>query len=316
MKNFTKAALIITLILVILGSIFCTVGLGIGFRFSEFWDDVEQGEFSIGPIRHIPYIYERNGWGDGSMDWESKDSESFEFSWKEIRELELDVDYGGITIEKSGKDEETIYIFVDYRKENHRRQVKAYTSGKTLYIEEEGASRVRGNDSSRITVQIPETVMEDMWLDSVNIEQNAGYIDINMPLTAKDISINVDAGVCSVNEKLTAKEELCAQVDAGQISLSEIAAESLDLSAGMGQLYVECMEADAVELECGIGQIQVTAAGKESDYSYNIECAVGSVRIGGDEYSGLGSGREIENDGSREMDIECNVGEVSVSFTE
>lgn len=236
MKNFTKAALIITLILVILGSIFCTVGLGIGFRFSEFWDDVEQGEFSIGPIRHIPYIYERNGWGDGSMDWESKDSESFEFSWKEIRELELDVDYGGITIEKSGKDAETIYIFVDYRKENHKRQVKAYTSGKTLYIEEEGASRVRGNDSSRITVQIPETVMEDMWLDSVNIEQNAGYIDINMPLTAKDISINVDAGVCSVNEKLTAKEELCAQVDAGQISLSEIAAESLDLSAGMGQL--------------------------------------------------------------------------------
>ena len=158
--------------------------------------------------------------------------------------------------------------------------------------------------------------MEDMWLDSVNIEQNAGYIDINMPLTAKDISINVDAGVCSVNEKLTAKEELCAQVDAGQISLSEIAAESLDLSAGMGQLYVECMEADVVEMECGIGQIQVTAAGKESDYSYNIECAVGSVRIGGDEYSGLGSGREIENDGSREMDIECNVGEVSVSFTE
>ena len=180
------------------------------------------------------------------MDWESKDSESFEFSWKEISELELDVDYSGITIEKSGKDEETIYIFVDYRKENHRRQVKAYTSGKTLYIEEEGASRVRGNDSSRITVQIPETVMEDMRLDSVNIEQNAGYIDINMPLTAKDISINVDAGVCSVNEKLTAKEELCAQVDAGQISLSEIAAESLDLSAGMGQLYVECMEADAV----------------------------------------------------------------------
>ena len=38
MKNFTKAALIITLVLVILGSAFCAVGMGIGFSFPEFWE--------------------------------------------------------------------------------------------------------------------------------------------------------------------------------------------------------------------------------------------------------------------------------------
>lgn len=317
MKNFTKAALIVTLILVILGSIFCAVGLGIGFRFSDFWDEVEEGEFSIGPIRHIPFIYGRNDWGDdGKTNWESKDSENFQFSWKEIRDLEMNLDYGGITIEKSGKDEETIYIFVEYRKKNHRRQIKAYMNGKTLYIEEEGASRVRNDDSAKIILQIPEKAMEDIWLDSINIEQDAGYIDINMPLTAKDISINVDAGACSVNEKLTAKDELSAQVGAGQISLSEITAENLDLSAGLGQLLAERIEADIIEIDCGIGEIQVTAAGKESDYDYNIECAVGNVSIGDNDFSGLGSGREIENDGSREMDIECNVGDVQVTFTE
>ena len=317
MKNFTKAALIVTLILVILGSIFCAVGLGIGFSFSDFWDEVEEGEFSIGPFKHIPFIsrhYDRGD--DGKTIWESKDSESFAFSRKEIRDLEMDLDYGGITIERSGKDEETIYVFVEYRKKNHKRQVEAYVSGKILYLEEKGASWTRDDDSVKITMQIPEKALEEPWLNSINIEQGAGFIDINMPLTAKEISINVDAGMCSVNKKLTASEELSAQVGAGQILLSEVVAGSLELSAGLGQLTAERIEADTVEIECGVGQIEVTAAGKESDYSYYVDCAVGSVRVGGNEFSGVGSGREIENDGSREMDINCDVGEVHVTFTE
>lgn len=317
MKNFTKAALIITLILVILGSIFCAVGLGIGFQFSDFWDDVEAGEFSIGPFKHIPFIYGRNDWGDdGKVNWESQDSESFQFAWEEIRELEMDLSYGGIAIEKSEKDRENIYIDVEYRKKNHKRQIKAYMSGGSLCIEEEGASSVRNDDSAIITLQIPEEVMDNMRLDSIEMEQDAGYIDVNMPLTAKNISITVDTGVCSVNEKLTASGELTAEVGAGQITLSEIEAKSLDLSAGIGQLLVERMEAEAIDIECGVGQIQVTAAGKESDYSYSIECAVGSVSIGDHDYSGLGRERTIENEGGREMDIECNVGDVYVTFTE
>lgn len=101
MKNFTKTALIIVLVLVILGSLLCAVGLGIGFRFSEFWDQVETGEFSIGPIHHIPffsYNYSDYDWADPGDDWDAADEEVSYFPWEDIKKIKLDVDYSSVII--------------------------------------------------------------------------------------------------------------------------------------------------------------------------------------------------------------------------
>ncbi|MEH2943632.1 DUF4097 family beta strand repeat-containing protein [Lachnospiraceae bacterium KK002] len=318
MKNFTKAALIIALILVILGSLLCAVGMGIGFRFSEFWNQVEAGEFSIGPIRHIPFIRYGSSdleWDDDSIDWDSADEDAFDFSCEDIKKIKMDVDYSGVRIVEN-TDSNLVQMNVQYRREDHRYQVQAYMDGSTLKIEHKGSGRIRNYDSSRVTLELPRELMEQVQLKEIDLEQGRGYIYMGMPLTAEKISISVGAGKCETGEKLTAKKKLSVSVDAGEIELGELEAEELKLEGGVGTLIAALIRAEEIEIEGGVGTIEVEAAGKERDYSYDIECGVGRLEIGENEYGGLSSSRSIENPGSKKMKIECGVGEVEVSFQE
>ena len=120
MKSFTKVALIIALILVVLGSTFCMIGLGIGFSFRDFWEDVEMGEFSIGPFEDIPYVIGRNNmnWKDDGKSWKSSSTERFDFIWQgdkdkdRVDQLEVDVYYGTVVLEENPEDDNKIFVTV------------------------------------------------------------------------------------------------------------------------------------------------------------------------------------------------------------
>lgn len=323
MKSFTKVALIVALILVILGSTFCMIGLGIGFSFRDFWRDVEAGEFSIGPFEDIPYVIGRNNlnWRDDGKSWKSSSTERFDFIWQgekdkdKVDQLEVDVYYGTVILEENSENDNKILVTVEYRKKNHKRQVKAYKDGTTLKIEETGSRKSFNNDSTKIMIQIPSEMM-DGALKELSLKQGAGDIFVNMPLTAENININVDAGECEVAEKLMALEKCQADVGAGQIDFEEIEAKELELRANVGQIDTEEIKADQIDIDCGIGSIDILAAGREQDYNYEIECSVGEVEIGDNSFSGLGSKRKIENAGDKKMLVKCSVGQVDVSFSE
>ena len=316
MKNFTKAALTIVLVLVLLGSALCAVGMGIGFTFSDFWGQVEAGEFSIGPIKRIPFIRYGNNdfdWDDWDMDWNGEEHEDFTFPWKDVKKIEMDLDYSGVKIVEG---DENINLRVGYRSKTHKYQVKAKMSGNTLKIE--GKSNGFGynwkNDSARVILEVPAKLMEQVRLDEFSIEQGRGTLLVEIPLTAKKISISVGAGECEVLEKLAAQDKMSVEVDAGTISLQELETEELEINGGVGEFTAELIRAEKIDIEGGVGSVEVTVAGRESDYSYDIECGVGSVAVGDSDYSGLGSSKSIENPGNKEIQIECGVGNVEVSF--
>lgn len=327
MKNFTKIALVITLVLAIAGSILCVVGMGIGFQFSDFWAKVEAGEFSIGPLRHIPYVRYHNSdqdweddqeWRDGQegkMSWTSQKTENFHFSWKDMKKIEIDADYAGILIEEDTTgDKENLYIDVEYRKKNPKRQLKVSMDGNTLKIKDQGTWRIRNDESVRITMRVPKELMESGHLKEVKVDQDAGYLHVNTPLTAEEIQLDIGAGECFVAEKITAAKKISAEVEAGQMDLSDLETEKLELSAGIGELFASQVQAEKIEIDCGIGSVEVEVAGRESDYSYEISCDVGNLEVGDHDYSGFGSERTIENPGKKKMKIDCGVGNVDISF--
>ncbi len=348
MKNFTKAALIVVLIFVVLGSMFCAIGLGIGFDFSEFKEEFEDGRFSVGFLKHIPYIkykstdnvwkekeattdyayadeiyqeQEEDEWenslyeGTSDNEWGDITSDKFEFPSEKIKKLDVEVYYGTVEIfENTSLDKEKIYVNVEYKKENHKRQVEAYLDGKTLKIEEIGGEGNPLNDSTRVTIEISKEIMEEAKLDEIDIEQDAGNIYVDMPLTANKINIDVDAGECNISGKLTAMKKMSMEVDAGSIYLPNIETDELKLSTGMGDIYIDFMLANKIDMECGVGSIYANAGGKESDYDYNINCGIGQIEIGDNNYSGLSTERKIKNSGNKKMDIECGVGTITISF--
>lgn len=321
MKGFTKIALILSLILVVLGSMFCMIGLGIGFNFDEFWEEVEDGEYAIGPLGSLPVVFQRNrsNWKDDGEPWESVDSEQYVFSREKdgIQRMDLDVYYGTVYIQENMENTEEFRVEVEYRKKNHRRKVEAFMDGETLKIEETGSKHSIHNDSTRITIRVPSDMKEmNEVFKEISLKQDAGEIIVNMPLTAEQININVNAGECEVAEKLKALEKFKADVGAGELELEEVETREIDLSANVGQITADQITADLIDINCGIGSIEAEAVGTEQDYNYEVKCDVGDVTIADSSFSGLGNKRKIENNAGKEIRVECNIGEVEVSFTE
>lgn len=319
MKGFVKIALGLSLILVILGSMFCMIGLGIGFNFNEFWESVEDGEYSIGSLGNIPFVVQRDrlNWMDDGESWQNADMDQYEFSLEKdgIQGLELDVYYGTVCIDENMENSEKIQVMVEYRKSNHKRKVEAYMDGGTLKIKETGSKRSINNDSTRITIGIPSEMQEmDKMFREIVLKQDAGDIIVDTPLTAEKISINVNAGEFESVEKLNALENFQADVDAGEIELEDVEARQIKLTANVGKISAERIASDLIDIKCGIGSIEATAAGAERDYNYEVKCSVGDVTIGGSSFGGLGNKRKIGHEAAKEIKVECNIGEVDVSF--
>ncbi len=325
MKNFVKVALIVALVLVVLGSVCCTVSLGIGFSFDEFWTEVEDGKYSFGPIESLGDVAWRNrfNWQDDGESWKSAEREDFIFQCQgdeaasPVKKLDLEVYYGTVNIVENTENEENIQVTVEYRKKNHRRKVEAQQDGDTLKIAETGSKHSRNNDSTRVTIRIPEMMMEGgNILEELSLKQDAGDISVDMPLLAKNIGIRVNAGECQAHSKIRAQQEFKADVGAGEIDLPAVEAAKVILNADVGEIDASRITADEIYVDCSIGSIDAMVSGREQDYNYEISCGVGEVTIGDNDYASLGTSKKIDNSGSKRMEVDCNIGEVDISFIE
>ena len=359
MKNFTKAALIITLVLVILGSAFCAVGMGIGFSFPEFWEHVEMGEYSFGPFFKIP-LFRHEGEStvsmgtDGPVEQYAEEyakeyadevteavmggtefpanvpqaeemggyamaSEQSHFPWEAIKNLEVEGYFGTVVIvESSRENQDEIFVDVDYAKENGKSNVKMHMEGDTLQIEEteKDSARIRHKESISITIEIPARVIGELWLEKIELEQENGNIYMDAPLTAEKIKIKVEKGECIASAPLTATDKIEIEVGAGNGTFDSLESKSLKAEAGMGTMAATRVSTEDISMECGMGEIEFHVVGKESDYSYQMKCGIGTIEVGDSSYSGLAGEKKIKNPGSKKMDVECGMGSIFVHFSE
>lgn len=304
MKKFTKGALITALVFVILGFTLCVAGAGIGFHYSSIVEMIRNGELSIGPEDFFD-------WGD----WEEENSaETKQYAFTEnesslISNLDIEVESGSVIIKETEKNQ-GIKVEVKYRKENSKRNINVSTENDTLKIEESGHKNFFNyNDDVCIILYIP----AGSEFADIGLRNSAGEITIESELKTENFSIIVDAGECSVCNKLQVSGTLYAEVGAGEIDFDEIEAQKLELDCGVGEIDIAQATAENVALDCGVGEISIVLNAAEEDYSYNVDCGVGEVTVGGSNYSGLGTTKEIQG-GRNKMDISCGVGEVTVEF--
>lgn len=93
--------------------------------------------------------------------------------------------------------------------------------------------------------------------------------------------------------------------------------ESVELEVGAGQAVVTGLITQKLDVEVGAGQAEVELSGKQEDYNYRIECGVGNVVVGKNSYVGLGTEQRVTNEGAtKEINIECGVGQAEINFME
>lgn len=198
--------------------------------------------------------------------------------------------------------------------------VKAQGIGKVQFYEERGVLHVNSVNSRRglnavtgiswtgeITLYVP----EGHTFDEVNIELGAGKLTFDN-LSAEDVSLEVGAGQLLVRNLQA--EEVKASVGMGQMELKEIDVRVLEAEVGMGELVADGNIEKKGNLECAMGNLELRLEGSEKDFNYRLEAAAGNIDLGRSSYSGLGMERSIDNNASKDLSIECAMGNIDIRF--
>lgn len=158
----------------------------------------------------------------------------------------------------------------------------------SLVLETTGRTQDR-----KILVSYP----QNYTFDETSIEIAAGTVTLKDGFNTGELDVSVAAGEFTNTGRLTARE-VSIEVGAGNVELSELDTKEL-------------------EADCGVGNIEMNISGRETDYNYEISCAAGEVEIGGSSYSGIGHSKEITNPNAKgDMELNCGVGNITVTFTE
>ncbi|MDD3339867.1 MAG: hypothetical protein PHS82_13550 [Lachnospiraceae bacterium] len=90
----------------------------------------------------------------------------------------------------------------------------------------------------------------------------------------------------------------------------------IDVGAGKAECSTP-LQAREFDLEVGAGQLDMELAGAQEDYNYDVDCAIGQIKIGESSYSGLGVEKEITNKhADADVNAECAAGQIIISFEE
>lgn len=346
MKKFTKGCLVTALILFIIGCAFSvTFGMMGGFR----QIDSLHGNRAFRILRFGnmgSYIFGYNGswfgiwneedWYEDLEELEDLDEER----WSGMNELvsggsasktnyrvndisNIDIELGGenLIITESEDD----YIWVGNNSGHNR--VKYGKDGNTFKLYTKSGIRVWKNIShGNIYLHLP----RGMTLDNIDLEVGAGKLD-SIALEAHEIDLDIGAGEFVIDGM--SAHEIYISVGAGKADIDSVKADEADISAGAGSIGIRDMDvgdlslevgmgsiaaegkiSGEADIECGMGSINMRLDGSETDYNYNLECAMGSVQIGGNKYSGLASERIVDNGSRVTFDVECAMGAVNIDF--
>lgn len=306
MKKFTKICLIGAAVFLVLGLGFLFGGIAAGGTWRDVVDAAERGAFSITPTRdHSASQLEREvredveeAMEDVQDDIEDLDnirnvSESIDQgtgeitdSYDSITKLDIEMKRGGLYLVEGKKD----VIEVEITGEHDRRPTME-RDGKELKIRDNN-KHYRSYKGS-VTIYCPRNVE----FDEIDISVEGGETVIEVPLTAREIDVEIGAGSLRGRELITARKS--------------------SWHVGAGEIIVDSIAGNKLDFECGAGVIDANVKGSEKDYNYDLECAVGEVSLGSTTIAGIGQ-REVKNTSSDKykIDAECGMGTINVDFKE
>lgn len=285
------------LILVIIGG--CLGGWGHLSNFSGFYIDFEgvhfnEGDWQIGGNTNIMAHEEI----------------------KDIRNLDLDVDYGELII-KTGEGED---LEINTRNIAENR-FKYKVNGDTLEIKYKGGfTFFTWRSDAVITITLP----KGMEFDNADIDNGAGKTDLS-DITAKKIDLDNGAGEL-VLTNISASEKMTVNNGAGEVRVDNLNCGELKISGGVGEIRVEnsvCGGADIdngigslryngeingdAKINNGIGELRMSLKGNSSDYSFKVDSGIGQVKVNGNTPVEYGNAKY-------NFKVETGIGEVRINF--
>ena len=318
MKKFTKGCLITALILFVFGCAFWGIcGYMGGFRQLDNLNISRDRFFSIG-WNGIRWGFNGNWFGIWDDDYDDDrwpksagtpslvevgDKVKTDYHALEITDIDIELGGNNLIIEES--DDEYIWIA-----NNSNVKTVKYALKNGVFKLYYGNTVNNWNDiakNSNICLYLP----EGMNLNTIDIEMGAVNME-SIVLTANEIDMEIGAGNFNIEGLLS--DEVNISVGAGNAEIENLDAGEVSMEVGAGEIVVDDMTVKNLDLECGAGNVNLTLAGDVTDYNYQVESAMGNIRIGDNKYTGIIGERNINNGSSRKIDVECAMGNIEIDF--
>lgn len=280
MKKLKKLCLLVASVFGSFGIVLCIVGLVLGGSSASA---ITNG-FLGNPFIHI--------WGGGTESvyeeadavvtyeqayvGEDDDMMPYKFTSASVKALDIELDFGSLNVYLS--EDDSIYV---------------HLNGGDGHCElRNGTLELNKLTADEVTVYVPENHI----FDSIDIESEVGTIYADTALKS--------SGHAEIS------------TDAGEISIMDIEAQSLGVSAETGMIMIEHSFIHGnTELEANAGSIEYWADGESSHYNYIISTETGSVFVDDENLSGFSQKRTIDNGASRKITAEADAGNINIYFS-
>lgn len=212
-----------------------------------------------------------------------KEKASSEDVFYGIHSLEVEAEAANLQLLMS---DEADTVKVKLEDEDMNRFLKCYDDRGELYIKTDHKFDL-DQDLGTIWVYIPQSLMRE-----IDIDVNAGTIYVE-EINANSITLNIDAG---------------------EAMIQKFMADEAEFECGAGRIEAYGNVGKEIDVTCGAGEIFLNIDGHKEEYNYEIECGIGEVIVGDETHSGIKNIEKYSHNASKEMNIECGIGRISVEF--
>lgn len=324
MKRFIKFCLIAALILIVVGIVIGTAGSVAGGGYDVI-RMIRNGELSInGDFFHRHFF-------DDDYDLKVSEEEPVDETLFDIDDIDifeegkevlsgdiaktrledtsvkkLDITLGGGELIFKESEDGAFYL-----EASKAEKLQFYVEDDTLKLKAVRTKASYKNNNMKVYFYLP----KDIFYEEIEIELGAGAIKLEGLSDVGKLDVDIGAGALTLSE--IECEELDAGVGAGELILHEtVIRGDTELEVNAGHIGGDAQIHGDLDVKCSMGAAELTLAGREEDFNYRVQCAAGEVRFGNQAFTAVAADREIDNGAAKQMDLDCSLGGIIISFEE
>ena len=131
-----------------------------------------------------------------------------------------------------------------------------------------------------------------------------------VPVSCSKMKVEIGAGKWKAAQ-LTVSECLEVEIGAGKAKMKDVTAGRVSIDCGVGSCVYKGRVNGDVKVDCGVGNCSFQLQNKESDFNYDVSCAMGSVKINSNKMKSLAAKKTYKNEAVLGTAVlECGLGNI------
>jgi len=294
--------------LLCIGCILIAVGLSLGGHWTGVhWWPWQNGSHSF----NFDWDSHDNG-GDTDSMWDESDGDIIQDIVDQgdaipltVRNIDVQIKAASIVLKTEG--ENTRWFATDFVRD----ALVVHVDGDTLHVEERDWRHSLEHGDNLLKPRLEIVLPEGVALGSCNLSIGAGSVTMS-PITVD--SLKMESGAGSIKGSGIVARSASLESGVGEIALTACDFGETRIQTGAGRIAYEGSLGDRTEIDTGAGTIEMKLSGTEDDYRIEYSRGIGSIRIGGQSFTGVGDGTGGNRNANKRIKLSSGIGAVQIDF--